>query len=250
LTKFSSEGPQDIVEWLKLLTRDHSGLVTLGQDLGNLIKIRQHPWSSSQEHVLKLASIISQLNRFGFSYILRLASLCRPQSIAKHKSKWYQESAAYTLAAKERIEKGTAGPPSVLESMLRSQQNDATTLSEEQVVVNIAAVFAAGSDTTYASLSSIVFWLCRFPEAKKKLHNEIHEAFQTTGDINSKSTFRLTYLNAIIEEAFRMFGPSPDIPGRVVPEGGRVIAGQQIPAGVRQIFLGCKLLTAYRLLFR
>jgi cytochrome P450 len=231
LAKFCSEGPQDIVEWFELTTRDFSGHFNLGQDLKNLETMRQHPRSSSQEHVLKLASIVSQLSRFGFSYALRLANLCRPQSVTKHKSKWYQKSAAYTLAAKERIKKGTTRSPSVLESMLCSQQKGTIVLSDEKIVVNIAAVFTAGSDTMYASLSSIIFWLCRFPEAKRKLHNEIHEAFQTTGHINSKSTSRLTHLNATIEEASRMFGPSSEIPGRMIPEGGRVIAGQEIPAG-------------------
>lgn len=64
----------------------------------------------------------------------------------------------------------------------------------------------AGSDTTAISLRSIFYYLCRNPEAKRKLLAEIDEA-EAQGKISDPVTFveaqELGYFQAVIKEALR-----------------------------------------------
>ncbi|PVH78052.1 cytochrome P450 [Cadophora sp. DSE1049] len=93
----------------------------------------------------------------------------------------------------------------------------------------------AGSDTTSISLGSVIYNLCRYPDAMKALKNEI-ESMEKEGGISNPVTFneaqQMPYLQAVIKEALRMH-PATGLPlGRVMPAGGKVIAGRQFPEGV------------------
>lgn len=93
----------------------------------------------------------------------------------------------------------------------------------------------AGSDTTGISLSSVIYHLCKNPEAMRTLRAEIDELAEKA-EISDPVTFaqaqKMPYLQAVLKEALRMH-PATGLPlGRVVPEGGAVIAGKIFPAGV------------------
>jgi cytochrome P450 len=233
LRKVISEGPQDMVNWFKLATGDLSGQFTVGLDLKSLETKEHHLWVQSQQDIVQIAAKVTQLNRFGFHYFLRVCTFFGSKIVTGYEKQWYEDAASYAQAARDRVARGEKEIPNALQSMLAHTQEGSKRISEEEVIANLAAIFAAGSDTTYGSLSSIMFWLCMFPEAQSKLRHELQETFRNSADIGSRSTHNLRYLNAVIEEGLRMFGPTPDIPARVVPHGGAVILGEKLPAGVR-----------------
>ncbi|KAJ9607707.1 hypothetical protein H2200_007785 [Cladophialophora chaetospira] len=113
----------------------------------------------------------------------------------------------------------------------RDEETGGSKLTFEELVENTIIFLVAGSDTT-AVTTTYVIWECgRKPEVRKKLVDEIRAAFpDPTVMPTYEETSKLPYLNAVIEEALRVWGPlSAGFP-RVSP--GRIIGEHYIPQGV------------------
>lgn len=90
----------------------------------------------------------------------------------------------------------------------------------------------AGSHTTAASTSMLLWYLLHHPTSLEKVIKEIDALpQQDSPSFPNHATRDMTYLNASRDEAFRI-SPVFVIPlPRLVPEGGKTIAGSFIPAG-------------------
>lgn len=122
-----------------------------------------------------------------------------------------------------------------LSKLLRIHYDDPEKIGMGDVFGTCLTNIGAGSDTTSISLSSVIYHLCRFPNTMQQLKDEI-DTMEAAGKISNPVTFaetqQMPYLQAVIKEALRMH-PATGLPlGRVVPEGGKVIAGRAIPEGV------------------
>lgn len=109
-------------------------------------------------------------------------------------------------------------------------------LSKDDIINSAIANISAGSDTTSISLTSVIFHLCKFPEALQKLREELDSAARS-GTISDPITFKqsqkLPYLQAVVKEALRIHPATGLTLGRVVPKGGATIAGREFPEHVR-----------------
>ncbi|KAL4925300.1 cytochrome P450 [Aspergillus undulatus] len=98
---------------------------------------------------------------------------------------------------------------------------------------SVAAIFA-GSDTTSITFRAVFYYLMKHPDAYEKLLEEIDQADRggrLSRCVQYNEALQLPYLVACIKEAIRMH-PSVALGlPRYVPAGGRVIAGQFLPAG-------------------
>jgi len=107
------------------------------------------------------------------------------------------------------------------------------------------------SDTTAASLSSLFFHLAQEPLQVKSLRKEIDEYFEEVSQVDSTGLSKLTYLNAIINEALRLHPPVPSGTQRVTPAEGLTIGDTFIPGNttvqvpLHSVFRG-KIPTLYR----
>jgi cytochrome P450 len=122
-----------------------------------------------------------------------------------------------------------------LSKLLRLHADNPEKVTMSDVFGTCMANIGAGSDTTGISLSAVIYYLCKNPEAMRKLREEIDELAEK-GEVSDPVTFgqaqKMPYLQAVLKEALRMH-PATGLPlGRVVPEGGSVIAGKRFPAGV------------------
>lgn len=75
-------------------------------------------------------------------------------------------------------------------------------------------------------------YLLRDKRSYKLLVAEIRGAFESEDWIKYDRLNTLPYLNASIEEALRLFPPVPLGLMRIIPEGGDVIDGHYLGAGV------------------
>lgn len=82
------------------------------------------------------------------------------------------------------------------------------------------------------ALSGITYLLLQNPSALQRLAAEVRSAFDFDKDITFKSVQELSFLQACIDEGLRRYAPVPVGLPRVVPDGGAVIAGEHVPAGV------------------
>ncbi|KAF2201807.1 cytochrome P450 [Delitschia confertaspora ATCC 74209] len=92
----------------------------------------------------------------------------------------------------------------------------------------------AGSDTTAISISAVLYHLCKFPECKAKLMDEILDranAGQITDSILLVDAMKMPYLQACMHEVLRLHPAVGMALPRVVPVEGIHIDGKFIPGG-------------------
>jgi cytochrome P450 len=140
------------------------------------------------------------------------------------------EEFAITLVAKRISRKANTRKDFITRIL---EQRDPSQVSDVQLAAHASDFVLAGSETTATALSAITYYLLREPEVMQKLKGEIRKAFKTYGEIDAQATLRLRYLRAVILEGLRIYPPLPLGLPRIVPEGGDVVDGHFLPAGVR-----------------
>jgi cytochrome P450 len=97
----------------------------------------------------------------------------------------------------------------------------------------------AGADSTSIALRSIFYYMMKNPNTLEKARAEVDTAFADgtlTSPVQHNQSVKLTYVNAVIREAFRLFSPFAVSQQRYSPPQGIVLAGVHIPGGWR---IGC-----------
>lgn len=119
--------------------------------------------------------------------------------------------------------------------MLKKSRDGSPGFSDQDIILNSPILVLAGSETTATALSGLFFHLglSRFRHVYHKLVEEILGAFGSEEEIDMRSTARLPYLRAVIEENLRMFPPAAETPPRVSP--GAELDGEFVPQGVSAV---------------
>ncbi|KOS21045.1 Pisatin demethylase [Escovopsis weberi] len=137
-------------------------------------------------------------------------------------------------------DKPTPSGPATAEDFLQKLMNKAS--SEGSTKVTDYHLFAlglsnitAGSDTTAASLSGILYLLLKNPAAMEKMRAEVDGAATdgrfSDGHLAFKDSLQMPYLQAVIKEAMRVYSVTGLPMWRVVPAGGVEIGGTFFPEG-------------------
>lgn len=87
----------------------------------------------------------------------------------------------------------------------------------------------AGSDTNATLLCGTAYYMLREQAVWEKLRDEIRNAFTQEADLNFRELQKLPYLNAVIEEALRLYVVVPSTFPRRTPPEGATIAGKHVP---------------------
>lgn len=100
---------------------------------------------------------------------------------------------------------------------------------KEEIMSNSETLILAGSETTATLLSGLVFLLLRNSRTMSLLQQEIRSAFDSPEEMTFLNVAKLPYLHACIQEALRVYPPSPSTLPRQTPAGGMLIDGQFVP---------------------
>ncbi|KAK9078749.1 hypothetical protein SSX86_002807 [Deinandra increscens subsp. villosa] len=106
-------------------------------------------------------------------------------------------------------------------------------LQRDSIKAIILDVFAAGTDTTYASLVWSISELIRHPRVMNKLQQEVAEVAQGRSMIYENDLEKMVYLKATIKETFRLYPPIPLIPRESMQDVK--VMEYDIPAGTQTI---------------
>jgi cytochrome P450 len=108
------------------------------------------------------------------------------------------------------------------------------TISETNVIGMLVSSIGAGSDTTGMTLTATFFFMMKQPAILSKLTDEVDTAVKE-GKLSHPPRWievsKLPYLDAVLKESMRLHPVISSGLDRVVPPGGRTIAGTFLPAG-------------------
>jgi cytochrome P450 len=87
-------------------------------------------------------------------------------------------------------------------------------------------------DTICATLAFALWDLAQFPDFRKRAAEEVVKFFPSRDDMTIAALGDLPFLNAFLHESMRFHGISVSLNERIAPEGGALVSGKAIPAGV------------------
>lgn len=114
----------------------------------------------------------------------------------------------------------------IFSKLLVDNKGAALGLKLGEVLAECSVMMNAGTDTTTAALTNTIYLLYKNPQVLARLREELDEATGTSPISLYETLSRLPYLRACVEESLRVRPASTMGLPRVVPKGGRLIAGQ------------------------
>ncbi|KAI3399735.1 hypothetical protein diail_5802 [Diaporthe ilicicola] len=223
----------DVTRWLTLMTFDVISDLIFTDGFHSLDEPRYRDWAVGSFQAMRGQA----LRRFmdALPLLRPLIRLLVSTEDVKHNDKRRQLAAVVatdkirSAAQQEEELAGAAKRWDLISLMLGQDEKGQRRMYEHELLANVSILLPAGSETTATALCGIFYHLGRHPQVYEILAREIRAAFSSQGDINIKSTARLPYLVAVIEEVLRIYPPGAETPPRVSP--GDVVGGFYIPKG-------------------
>ena len=144
----------------------------------------------------------------------------------------------------------SSGRADLLSMFLKAKKDRPDVMTDQRVLTMAISMAFAGSETTAISLAAVFYYLLRSPQCYEKLNKELSEALENgtierrpDGSVTWSESQHLPYLDACIQEAFRMH-PAAGLPlERVTPPQGIDIDGHFVPGGT---IVGCNAWVVHR----
>ncbi|KAJ5809607.1 Cytochrome monooxygenase lcsI [Penicillium pulvis] len=220
----AARGAIDMCRWYNYTTFDIIGDLAFGEPFDCLQESKYHPWVKMVFSSVKGGALLRPLQIYPI--IAPIVRMLLPKRVMKMRNEHFAMSAE---KVHRRLEVKTERPD-FMTYILRHTDDRAMTGKEMEA--NAALLILAGSETTATLLAGLSYYLAQNPATYKRLVEEIRSTFKSYDDINFLGVSQMTYLNAALEEALRVYPPVPAVIPRVVPKGGSVIDGMFVPQGV------------------
>lgn len=217
----SMGGEVDLVRWYNFTTFDIIGDLSLGEPFGCLESGEYHVWISEIFKGFKNIILLVVVK----AYPILEAILTCLVKLYPNALEGQRVNREYTTVA---LQKRLA---------TKTERKDfisyiARELTGDELIENAMMLLVAGSETSATILSGATYYLLTNKSALDKLCSEVRSAFQSEGEIKFTSVARLGYLNAVIEESFRLYPPAASALFRCTLPEGNVIDGHFVPGNV------------------
>jgi cytochrome P450 len=116
--------------------------------------------------------------------------------------------------------------------LIESKDPNANQLEAADFTELFLPVLAAAIDTICATLTFALWDLARFPDFRKRAAEEVAKFFPSRDDMTALALDDLPFLNAFLWESMRYHGVPVSLNERVAPDGGALVSGVFLPAGV------------------
>lgn len=223
--KVTGKSGGDLDEWLQYYAFDSGCELVFGQSFRCLEEQYLHPIMQTIQQTGKYATLVSELYRYGIWQVLELLI---PKAAMATRFQTY--SFAFE-AVDKRIRQGhIEGSADVFNMLIKDKNN--VGWSPDDLRANGLFFAVAASDSIPFTICNAVRLLCRSPDALCVLRQELDTHCARSEDLTFEKLTRLSYLNAVIRETFRIFPPGNIISGRNIhTAGGQSIAGYWVPPG-------------------
>ncbi|KUM65390.1 hypothetical protein ACN42_g1683 [Penicillium freii] len=219
-----SQMPVDLVRWYNLTTFDLIGDLAFGESFGGLDSSHYHHWVSTIFDSVRLLGFIKLKD--AYPLVFKALAPFIPKQLMDSRIKQLDHSRA-TVQKRLQSQK-SRGQADFMESMLCHRGEEAG-LNDEELVANASILIIAGSETTATLLSGVTFWLLKNPDVLEKVTNEVRSIMLSEADMTFNNvTANLPYMEACINEAFRMYPPVPTGLQRFTPSTPIEVSGYTI----------------------
>ncbi|RMZ85397.1 hypothetical protein DV737_g734, partial [Chaetothyriales sp. CBS 132003] len=233
LRERASAGPVDIRSWFNFVIFDITGDLMFGEAFGCLEESRLHDWIELLFGTAKAYSYLMAVHQFPLFRAL-LERMIPPSNMQKILDR-FNMTAEKT---DKRLSTQTDRPDIItfaLGNGLKSEEVPGSlgdrTMTRAELHSNAYVIIGAGSEEPATHLAGYMYYLATHPPQRHRLRQEIRSTFQTDADITLAKIAKMPYLNAIIDESFRIYSPFVTSLPRVVQDGGDTIASETVPAG-------------------
>jgi cytochrome P450 len=117
--------------------------------------------------------------------------------------------------------------------LLAEDSESGTKFTQKELNSNAQLVIIAGTDTTVSVVIQTVKKLANSPQIYRKLQNEIDELFNRGQSITIETVRNLEYLNGVVNEALRLYTPTPSGMYATTLPQGLDVDGVHIPGNVQ-----------------
>ena len=207
-----------------------------------LFKIGQFPFL---DLLLEKNPLRLQLQKWGLTKTV-FPVTAFAQSRSQERAAEMSKIKAYGIAAKDPSRAGV----DLLTKFTQAQHDHPDFMTDKQVLTSCISMVFAGSETTAISLSAVFYFLLKHPGCYEKLMAELDHAVRSgviedrrNGLVGWAEAQKLPYLDAVIQESFRVHPAAGLILERIVPKQGMNILGEQIPGGT---IVGCNAWVVHR----
>ncbi|KAI1075116.1 cytochrome P450 [Whalleya microplaca] len=216
------------VEWMQYFAFDVLGEINFSKDLGFLER-----GADVDSIIAAIGGIVVYVSLIGQIPLLHKFLLGNP-FLAKFLPAIEKTNQVLQFSLRQVEERQRNPEPrrDILSQLLEAHKHDPESLSMREIIAITTTNVIAGSDTTAISLTSVLYYLGKYPEARRKLVLEIESA-EREGQVSNPVTYaeaiKLPYLSAVIDEAMRMHPATGFILERRVPAGGVSLHGIHLP---------------------
>ncbi|ORY14671.1 cytochrome P450 [Clohesyomyces aquaticus] len=217
------EGKVDMRNYYNFLTFDVIGDLCLGEPFGAIESGEYHVWIVQIFQGLKFWRVLRFGNAYpllGYLFQFLMASIPAIEEIRDSFFKLPSVKVEKRLATKTNRK-------DFMSYILR--YNDERGMNREEVVDTASILIIGGSETTATLLCGLTYYLLVTPHVMERLQDEIRSTFSTEDEIHLRTLTRLPYLDAVVEEALRMYPPASSIFPRRTPPEGDIIDGKFVP---------------------
>lgn len=224
------DGPQDMVKWATLIYFDIIADLTFGESLRGLEDGEYHPWLEGLfGSTMRLTTYRRALRRLPFASLLD--RILTPRRLIDQQVK-------HAAFVRERVQRRMNSPTDRRDFMSHILPYDEKTarMSMPEVRATFGALMLAGSENVATTLIFTVFLILKHPKVLAQLVEEVQSSTTEGQALDFTTVNSFKYLTAVVKEAMRLRPAAPTSQPRVAPAGGMMVAGHEVPGGVRTAF--------------
>ena len=217
----------DLKEWFDWLTFDLSGVLSFSQSFNCLAEERYHPWVSTMCGNLRGIAYLGATARYPLlrSVMPYLFPPSVKKDLAKH-MEYFDKALERRFASEKMDAKDDIMTPALEARKLPGGPELGELHSHMQVFV------IAASDTISTVLCGITYLLLKHPACLASLRKELLSNFHGSEDITVRSVADLPYLQAVFNEALRLYPVALTAQAAIAPPSGDMVCGHWIPPSV------------------
>ncbi|KAM3486534.1 hypothetical protein MY8738_000400 [Beauveria namnaoensis] len=220
-----SRGVADLFKWNMFLATDVVGELSFGTSFNTLELGKKNDYVNLIESIGPMGALRSAFPLMAsLAFTLPIPVFKSVADASKRIRHYAQESLSryYKLASSDTDDVHHT----LFTKLRRSEQNGE--ISFEEICANAQGYILAGSDTTASTLTYLIWSVCRRPDIKEEL---VEQLKTLPPDFDDDSLRNMLILGNVIDETLRLFPAAPSGLPRETPPEGATIAGYRVDGG-------------------